>query len=54
MALGASAVAVATAHRIDAHFAVIVPIGRSISPITQKDWEGVGVKPDVEDPPQRR
>jgi retinol-binding protein 3 len=34
-------------HRIDDHFTVIVPIGRSISPITKTDWEGTGVEPDV-------
>jgi retinol-binding protein 3 len=33
--------------RIDDHFTVIVPIGRSISPITKADWEGTGVEPDV-------
>jgi hypothetical protein len=33
--------------RIDDHFSVIVPIGRSISPITKTDWEGTGVEPDV-------
>ena len=36
--------------RIDDHFRVIVPIGRSISPITKADWEGVGVEPDVKVP----
>ena len=25
-----------------------VPIGRAINPITKTNWEGVGVKPDVE------
>lgn len=33
--------------RIDDHFSVIVPTGRSISPITKTDWEGTGVEPDV-------
>jgi retinol-binding protein 3 len=33
--------------RIDDHFFVIVPTGRSISPITKTDWEGTGVEPDV-------
>jgi Peptidase family S41/N-terminal domain of Peptidase_S41 in eukaryotic IRBP len=33
--------------RIDDHFTVIVPIARSISPITKTDWEGTGVEPDV-------
>jgi retinol-binding protein 3 len=31
--------------RIDAHFSVRIPTGR---PITTKDWEGTGVKPNVE------
>jgi len=33
--------------RIDDHFSVTVPTGRSISPITNTDWEGTGVEPDV-------
>ena len=33
--------------RIDEHFSVIVPSGRSINPITRGDWEGTGVEPDV-------
>jgi C-terminal processing protease CtpA/Prc len=33
--------------RIDDHFSVIVPTGRSISPITKTDWEGTGIEPDV-------
>jgi retinol-binding protein 3 len=33
--------------RIDDHFAMVVPTGRSISPITKSDWEGTGVEPDV-------
>jgi hypothetical protein len=28
-------------------FILAVPIGRSISPITDTDWEGVGVEPDI-------
>ena len=34
-------------HRIDDHFEIGVPAGRPINPITQKDWEGTGVTPDV-------
>ena len=34
-------------HRIDDHFEIGVPGGRPINPITQKDWEGTGVTPDV-------
>jgi retinol-binding protein 3 len=29
------------------HFAMFVPEGRAINPITKTDWEGTGVKPDV-------
>ncbi len=35
-------------YQLTQHFAVIVPIGRSISLYTGTDWEGVGVIPDVE------
>jgi len=33
--------------RIHPHFAVDLPEGKSINPITGTNWEGVGVKPDV-------
>lgn len=33
--------------RLLPHFAVFVPVGRSISPVTKSNWEGVGVTPDV-------
>ena len=36
-----------SAVRLNDHFGAIVPSGRSISPITNADWEGVGVIPDV-------
>jgi hypothetical protein len=32
---------------LDDHFAMFVPAGRAINPITNTDWEGTGVKPDV-------
>jgi C-terminal processing protease CtpA/Prc len=32
--------------RIDDHFAVWVPAGRAVNPLTQTNWEGVGVAPD--------
>jgi C-terminal processing protease CtpA/Prc len=32
---------------LDDHFAMFVPAGRAINPITKTDWEGTGVKPDV-------
>jgi retinol-binding protein 3 len=37
-------------YRIDDHFSITVPVGRSISPITKTDWEGIGVEPDVKVP----
>jgi C-terminal processing protease CtpA/Prc len=33
--------------RVHPHFAVDLPEGRSINPITNSNWQGVGVKPDV-------
>ena len=39
-------------HRIDDHFMIGVPEGRPINPITQKDWEGTGVEPDVKVKPE--
>ena len=32
---------------IDQHFAVFVPTGAAVNPISKTNWEGVGVKPDV-------
>ena len=32
------------------HFAIFVPTGRAINPITKANWEGVGVEPDVKVP----
>jgi hypothetical protein len=32
---------------INAHFQVFVPTGRAVSPITNTNWEGTGVAPDV-------
>jgi C-terminal processing protease CtpA/Prc len=34
--------------RLDEHFGIFVPTGRAINPITKTNWEGTGVKPDVE------
>jgi C-terminal processing protease CtpA/Prc len=34
--------------RINEHFQVFIPTGRAINPISKTNWEGVGVKPDVE------
>lgn len=33
--------------RLNDHFAVFVPMGRAINPITKTNWEGTGVAPDV-------
>jgi C-terminal processing protease CtpA/Prc len=33
--------------RVNDHFAVWVPTGRAINPITKTNWEGTGVQPDV-------
>lgn len=34
-------------HRVDEHFFIEVPFGRILNPVTQKDWEGTGVEPDI-------
>ncbi len=34
--------------RLNDHFVMNLPIGRPISPITNNNWEGIGVKPDLE------
>ena len=34
-------------HRLNAHFMMFVPSGRPIHPVTQSDWEGIGVAPDI-------
>src|SRR5919205_1815457 len=36
--------------RLGDHFGMFVPTGRAISPITKSNWEGTGVKPDIEVP----
>ena len=33
--------------RVGEHFALFVPTGRAISPVTKTNWEGVGVKPEI-------
>ena len=33
--------------RLLPNFSVFMPLGRSVSPVTQTNWEGVGVTPDV-------
>jgi hypothetical protein len=39
--------------RIDDNFAVWVPGGRAINPVTKTNWEGTGVAPDVQAPAER-
>lgn len=39
--------------RVNEHFAVWVPSGRAINPISKTNWEGEGVKPDVEAPAEK-
>ena len=34
-------------HRVNEHFAIFIPVGRAINPITHTNWEGVGVEPDL-------
>jgi retinol-binding protein 3 len=36
--------------RINEHFEMFVPTGRAINPVTRTNWEGTGVKPDIEVP----
>lgn len=36
--------------RLGEHFIMFVPRGRAINPVTKTDWEGTGVKPDIEVP----
>jgi C-terminal processing protease CtpA/Prc len=39
-----------TIYRITDQFSASIPFSRSINPVTRTDWEGTGVKPDVEVP----
>lgn len=36
--------------RIDTNFSAFIPGGRAVNPVTNTNWEGVGVKPDVDCP----
>jgi hypothetical protein len=38
------------ARRLGDHFILYLPLARAINPITKTNWEGTGVKPDVEVP----
>ncbi len=35
-------------YRLDEHFEVFIPIGCPTHPITKRNWEGIGVTPDVQ------
>jgi hypothetical protein len=35
------------ASKVGEHFALFVPMGRAISPVTKTSWEGTGVQPDI-------
>jgi hypothetical protein len=37
----------ASPHELDEWFAILVPWGRPINPVTKTNWEGVGVVPDI-------
>jgi C-terminal processing protease CtpA/Prc len=37
-----------TGARLGEHFGMFIPMGRAINPITKTNWEGTGVKPDIE------
>lgn len=34
-------------HRLHPHFEAFIPVGRAINPITNQNWERVGVEPDI-------
>jgi C-terminal processing protease CtpA/Prc len=35
-------------HQLNEHFDVFISRGRAINPITNGNWEGTGIKPDIE------
>lgn len=35
------------------HFGVFIPTGRAVNPVTQTNWEGTGVEPDVKVPAEQ-
>jgi hypothetical protein len=38
---------------ITAHIHLMIPVGRAINPISQTNWEGIGVTPDIQAPEQQ-
>lgn len=39
--------------RLGDHFGVFIPTGRAINPISQTNWEGTGVEPDIKVPQEQ-
>jgi hypothetical protein len=39
-----------TGHRLHPHLELTIPTGRAMHPVSGRNWEGVGVQPDVEVP----
>jgi C-terminal processing protease CtpA/Prc len=39
--------------RINEHFWIGLPTARAVSPLTETNWEGTGVKPEVEVPAEQ-
>jgi C-terminal processing protease CtpA/Prc len=39
--------------RLADHFAVFIPVGRAINPISKTNWEGTGVEPDIKVPKEQ-
>jgi C-terminal processing protease CtpA/Prc len=37
-------------YSLHSHFEAFIPIGRSINPLTDRNWEGTGVTPDISVP----
>ena len=42
-----------SAYRLYPHFEVFIPKGRAINPITNQNWEGSGVQPDISVPQEQ-
>jgi hypothetical protein len=40
-------------HRLHPHFEVFIPVGRAINPVTNRNWEGTGVAPDIPVPSEQ-
>jgi hypothetical protein len=38
---------------INAHIHMLIPVGRAINPISQTNWEGIGVTPDIQAPEEQ-